>query len=445
MKIIILIIPILILSVCLALAEKEWVMVSPSFGEYDDNMGIYCYDSLNCVAFIDIYYKKKLIQKSYNGGRAWEVFQEFDYSDVTSDSVDRPYRTFIFDSLQYYTLYYDGLVLDKSTDGGETFKRTEFSEDILDLSLRNLIMYSKNMGVTLRSSLIIYTQNNWNTFYKIKPPNAYYFEGPFYFLDSNNVIFSNLNFKCDTCEYITDFIKYNITKDEWSLYSNLEKKDIDKATPYVTNISRVNDSLIFACGSERTGVADLAYDLVWKSIDNGRTWENILRQSKDLGIGLSQISFRNEKHGIAVGNWGNIIETTDGGQSWFQYPRLSEMASIKSEITWAGETALYTAYATGIFRLETKSAVEELSSNERFKVYKSGHNLEIAINDETYSKYQFQLYNSSGQQLQSNKLNSNYGFVFETVPIKDLNNGVYFYTLSKNGSIHFNGKFVVVE
>ncbi|MCB0702405.1 MAG: T9SS type A sorting domain-containing protein [Ignavibacteriae bacterium] len=434
----------LILSISYAYSEKEWVMVSPPYGIYDDNMGIYCYDSLNCLAFTDIYYKKKFIQKSYNGGLTWELSQEIDYSEVPLDSVDRPYRTFIFDSLQFYTLYYDGWVIDKSTNGGKTFKRVELTDDFLDKRLDNLIMYSKYKGLTFNLGRIFHTLDNWETFTSVKIPTEYYLDKSFFYIDSNNVAFFNKELENDTSEYITNFIKYDLVNDEFSVYANLEKRG-NRAQPVLNEISRVNDTVLYACGRERTGIADLAYDLIWKSTDNGKNWERLLRDPSGETFGLSHLSFKNEKHGIAVGSWSNIIETTDGGKTWRRYPETQEMASIKSEITWAGETALYTAYATGIFRLETKSEIKDISSNQRVKVYQSGHNLEIAINDDTYSSYKFQLYNSSGQQLQSNKLNSNYGFVFETVPIIDLYNGVYFYTLSKNGSIHFNGKFVVVE
>ncbi|MEZ4723749.1 MAG: T9SS type A sorting domain-containing protein [Candidatus Kapaibacterium sp.] len=440
----IIIISILILSVSYAYAEREWVMVEPPYHIYDNNRGIYCYDSLNCTTFIDTYYRKKLIKKSYDGGITWEIFQEIDYSEIPLDSVDRPNKTFIYDRLQYYDLYFDGWVIDKSTDGGRTFKRVALTDDFLDKRLDNLIMYSKYKGVTFNLGRIFHTTDNWETFTSVKIPTEYYLDKSFFYIDSNNIAFFNKELENDTNEYITNFIKYDLVNDEFSVYANLEKRG-NRAQPILNEISRVNDTVLYACGHERTGIADLAYDLVWKSTDNGRNWDRLLRDPSGETFGLTHLSFRNEKHGIAVGDWSNIIETTDGGETWKRYPERPEMGGGRSEVAWAGSTALFTSNKGGIFRLETKSAIEELFSNQRFKVYQSGKILEIAINDETYSDYQFQLYNSSGQQLQSNKLNSNYGFVFETVPIIDINNGVYFYTLSKNGSIHFNGKFVVVE
>jgi len=61
------------------------------------------------------------------------------------------------------------------------------------------------------------------------------------------------------------------------------------------------------------------------------------------------------------------------------------------------------------------------------------------------SQYKFYLYTSSGQSLMMKSIKSNFGFVFEPVELIDLTNGVYYYTISKNNSVEFTGKLVVVE
>lgn len=424
-------------------AEKEWVMVSPPFGVYDDNFGIYCYDSLSCIAFTDIYEQTKLIQRSYDGGKTWAVTQEFDYSDTPIDSADRPYRTHIFDSLQYYTVYFDGEVIDRSTDGGKSFERINLVDKYVDRALDNLKMYSKNIGVTHNLGWIYYTHDNWDTFTTVNIPSGYYLDLACFFIDSNSIAFINLIDYDDPSEYMTNFVKYDIANNEFSVYSNLEIRG-DRGRAYVNNITRVNDSVLYACGNERTGLAHYAYDLVWKTTDNGLNWERLLRDSSGQRAGLDHIDFRNEDHGIAVGSWSNIIETTDGGETWKRYPDRKEMASLTSEISWAGETALFAAYATGIFRLETKTPVEYLSSNSNIKVNQFGNNLEIAINDKSYSHHELQLFNLSGQQLQTNILQSSDGFLYQTIPLVSLVNGVYFYTISKNGANVFNGKFIIL-
>lgn len=426
-------------------AEKEWILVHPPFDQYEDNMGIYCFDSSKCISFTSSHYLR-FINKSSDGGKTWELYNDFDFSN-SSDPIDRPYRTFVYDSNQFYTLYYDGIAIDKSVNGGETFHRHHFGQlsTIKDYGLDNLIMFSKDKGVALSLGWLLLTEDNWSSYEVVDIPEEYYLDESMFYIDSNNIAFLNIVLDNDTSEYFNQFVKYNTISKEWSLYSNIEKRDNKSEYPILRGLSIVNDTIIYACGFQDTGVADLAYDLVWKSTDKGKTWNRILKQSKDLGFGLMFISFRNEKHGIAVGNWGNIIETTDGGESWFQYPRNTNMSSITSEITWAGSSAIYTSDGKGIYRLETKSEVEELSSNEKFKVYQSGHNLEIAINDDTYASYEFRLYNSSGQLLQTNRLKSNFGFLFETVELVLLNSGVYYYTLTQNSNNQFKGKLIIVN
>ncbi|TNE32911.1 T9SS type A sorting domain-containing protein, partial [bacterium] len=337
--------------------------------------------------------------------------------------------------------------IDKSVNGGETFHRHHFGQlsTIKNYGLDNLIMFSKDKGVALSLGWLLLTEDNWSSYEVVDIPEEYYLDESMFYIDSNNIAFLNIVLDNDTSEYFNQFVKYNTISKEWSLYSNIEKRDNKSEYPILLGLSIVNDTIIYACGFQKTGVADLAYDLVWKSTDKGKNWDRILKDSSAETFGLNYLSFRNEKHGIAVGSWSNIIETTDGGETWRRYPESKAMASITSEITWAGSSAIYTSDGKGIYRLETKSEVEELSSNEKFKVYQSGDNLEIAINDDTYASYEFRLYNSSGQLLQTNRLKSNFGFLFETVELVPLNSGVYYYSLSQDSNNQFYGKLIIVN
>ena len=238
---------------------------------------------------------------------------------------------------------------------------------------------------------------------------------------------------------------YNIPNNEWSQYSFGEDIPEGQENKCMVDLSFVNHNLIYACGFQHTGVAHYSKDLIWKSTDRGRTWVKLLDKLNPPGIGLRRIAFKDENHGIAVGNWGKTLETTDGGVSWFQYPIQDEMVSVSSEITWAGEYAIYSSGGRGFFRLETVTEVKELSSNEKFRVYKSGNNLEIAIKDANYSIYTLQIYNNSGQKLMTNSVPSAFGFIFEPIELIDLTNGVYYYTISFNGSVEYTGKLAIIE
>jgi photosystem II stability/assembly factor-like uncharacterized protein len=65
------------------------------------------------------------------------------------------------------------------------------------------------------------------------------------------------------------------------------------------------------------------YSRIYKSNDNGKTWEIVYQNSYPDGF-LDSIEFWNEKNGIAIGDPVNkkfdILLTTDGGNSWREPP-----------------------------------------------------------------------------------------------------------------------------
>jgi len=422
-------------------AEKRWVLKykPPEAHRFSE---LNCIDSMNCVAIVNTV-DHNTIYKSSDQGSSWYKFSSFNRSEPKFDSIRTTYQCKAFDSLNVYLLFIEGAVMEKSSDGGKTFKRVYF-EELYKLKsverLYDLTMFTDNIGASLTRTTLLYTNDNWETYKAIPRPDSIFAGDPIFFVDSNNI--AVLKYFADTDE----FMNYNIPNNEWSQYNIGENVPKGEENKSMVHLQLVNDSLIYACGFQRTGINNFSKDLIWKSTDRGKTWIKLMDQLNDPGFGMRRIAFRNETHGIVIGDWGKIFETTDGGESWFQHPIQDEFAiTIIPEITWAGSQAIYATDGAGIFRLETVTDVEELSSDEKFRVFQSGHNLEIAINDESHATYRFSLYNSSGQSLVTRMIRSSFGFVFEPVELINLTNGVYYYTISKNNGVEFNGKLVVVE
>ncbi len=434
------IISFIFLSVVNTHAEKRWVsklIPEPTAGFAE----LSCIDSNNCFAFVNSVFHNT-IYKSSDQGNSWSKFSTFNRSQPIYDSIITSYRCLAYDSLNLYLNFIDGAVIEKSSDAGKTFKRV-FFEELYKLNsverLYALTMFTNNIGAGITRTHLIYTHDNWETYTLVPRPDSIFSGDPIFFVDSNNIAVLKFIANSDV------FMNYNIPNDEWSEYNvgePLPKGDMNRS---LTDIYFVNDTIIYACGHQFIGVNSFSKDLIWKSTDRGKTWRKLMDQLNDPGFGMRRIAFRNENHGIAVGNWGKIFETTDGGESWFQYPVEKELVQIGTEIAWAGSYPIYSADVIGIFRLETVTDVEELSSDEKFRVFQSGKNLEIAINDESHSSYSFSLYNSSGQSLMTRGIKSSFGFVFEPVELIDLTSGVYYYTISKNNGVEFTGKLVVVE
>ena len=417
-------------------AEKRWVQ-SKAPNETHEQYDLFkCLDSSNCYTIGDLN-DRIILYKSTDQGLSWfEVFDKFDDKTTFFRNV---FKCKMIDSNYIYITYEDRVVLDLTTNGGKSFKTVAFGEltERKNEYFYDLSVYSKNISAGLSLSSLIYTNDNWESHTIVTIPDSINSYTPLFHLDSNNIIVARYN------DFNLDFIKFNKQDEKWSIWSRGEKRvnEYEK----LVNLQFLNDSLGYACGHQNILNSEFAIDLIWKTTNGGKSWVKIMNQLNEPKLGLRGIFFQNENHGIVIGNWGKILETTDGGESWFQHPIQKEMASLGSEIVWAGSTPLFAAWSVGIFRLETITDVEELSSDEKFRVFQSGHNLEIAINDESYSTYSFSLYNSSGQSLMTKSIKSSFGFVFEPIQLIDLTNGVYYYTISKNNGVEFNGKMVVVE
>jgi hypothetical protein len=417
-------------------AEKLWVQSKPPKQTNEGVNMLMCLDSNNCFAIGDMN-DRIILYNSTNQGQSWsEVFEKYDNQNTEIVNV---FNCFMTNTNNIYITYTDRVALELSNDGGKSFRTILFgdlSENEIDLFF-DITFYKDYISAGITRNALVYTSDNWETNSIVTIPDSITSNDPIYFIDSNNIVFSRVD------DHNTDFIKYDIVNKDWTIWSRGSLVE-DKYEDF-NYLQFVNDTLGYGCGGKLNGIGGQSNDIIWKTTDKGRTWIKLMNQLNYPGFGMRQLSFRNELHGIAVGSWGKIFETTDGGESWFQYPVREEMASLGTRITWAGSVALFTTWNKGIFCLETITNVEELSSDEKFRIFQSGHNLEIAINDESHAIYRFSLYNSSGQSLVTRMIRSSFGFVFEPVELIDLTNGVYYYTISKNNDVEFTGKLVVVE
>lgn len=77
---------------------------------------------------------------------------------------------------------------------------------------------------------------------------------------------------------------------------------------------RMTDDLFsVSFGSEKHGWAVGRWGSVLHTADGGKTWE---KQSSGVNYTLSSVSFVDEKNGWAVGDRGTILHTADGGKTW---------------------------------------------------------------------------------------------------------------------------------
>ncbi|MCO5250233.1 MAG: hypothetical protein M9949_02285 [Candidatus Kapabacteria bacterium] len=90
---------------------------------------------------------------------------------------------------------------------------------------------------------------------------------------------------------------------------------------------------MFVCGSSNTISGGTGHDAIYKSTDGGITWRRMLdlyslrNKFYDHDIqpfGLQSIAFKDSLTGITVGQFGKIVYTHDGGESWTYESKLHD-------------------------------------------------------------------------------------------------------------------------
>jgi hypothetical protein len=119
----------------------------------------------------------------------------------------------------------------------------------------------------------------------------------------------------------------------------------------------VNDSLYFLAGNTNVISGGSGHDAIFKSTDDGNTWRKVLDLYSSISkipnqseFGIQKIAFKNDSVGIAVGQFGKIIYTYDGGESWIYETNLppflgsGESSPPTMVIEYAGDTPIIGAF-----------------------------------------------------------------------------------------------------
>lgn len=113
----------------------------------------------------------------------------------------------------------------------------------------------------------------------------------------------------------------------------------------------LNDSLFFITGISRSIQGGSGHDAIFKTTDKGNTWRQVLdlytassKMQNQVPFGLQKIAFKNDSVGIAVGQFGKIVYTYDGGESWIYEKKLPENINNGDPptmiIEYAGDTPI---------------------------------------------------------------------------------------------------------
>jgi hypothetical protein len=259
----------------------------------------------------------------------------------------------IFSDSTWYIPFVDSKIVDYTLNAGESFQRLRFPGEFFYFN-----MYNEDIGLYMSRDSVYYTKDGWKTInVKAEGDEIYYFDRINLFstciLDSNNILFNRHTEK----ENIS-FIKFNFDSGEFSDYSSYKHGFDEWIT--LSEIEKVNDSLIFTIGRYRTGQADLKRNLFYKSNDSGLTWDLINYDTNSVFFSYSDMDFENELHGIKIG-YNKWEETFDGGYTWHKgYTQYDFARSIAEGVKFHKGFPLVAS--AGIYRYE--EVYEELEEVE---------------------------------------------------------------------------------
>jgi hypothetical protein len=333
---------IIIFSTSFLLAK--WNLVAPSDIVYKVQT-ISCPDSNNCFALID-HPSTPVLYKSTDQGISWFLIYENDIKRypalIMGVSPDAKNYFFIEDT--YLNLW-------KSSDSGRTFRKIQLEPDFGYLD--NLAMWDSLYSFLTDENNYFTTTDGWETFVKypkLSIEQVYY--SPI-FLDSNIVVMTYVaNIRWNDSKGFA-FVKYHLNEDKWDTISYFGR-DSNNWIDAVKNLYFINDSLGFGCGTRNTDTLGNYYDIIYRTTNGGKNWDLIHKEYQYPYKGFyNNISFYDEKNGIAVGFYGKIAMTNDGGETWVYEPVPNAMDNCrKMLVCWAGRTPLIGTWDAGIFRYE---------------------------------------------------------------------------------------------
>lgn len=414
-------------------AKKEWVEKHYLGG--GDITKVKCLDSNECYAFGSYGWIDRLY-RSTDQGNTWDVFYEYDHLKA-NDSVYSFSNCDIVDSNNFYLGFVMITVIDKITDGGKNRERINFGKytyphEKEKFPIFDINMYDKDFGVIGISENLLITRDAWETYEVAHNDSFNTIEGYLLYLDSNNVIMQK------KYPFSNQFVKYNIPNDEWSYYSVALEPPEGEEIERMYDACFVNDSVMFGCGGQEYGMGQFSNDIIFKSTDKGKHWEIIYENLVEKTFAISKIAFKDEKNGMAMGGWGKMMETSDGGETW-KYHEMPERVQNTpvSRLTYAGR---YPIISSGprIYRYEETSSAE-LMEEAKIEVIKQKNALNFDMTKDSYNEYNIQLLDLTGRELHRETTKSRN----HTVNLSDFITGMYLYRITSNGLILKTGKFIV--
>ena len=438
-----------LISINYLLADYEW-----QWSEHGlDKLTFYnidCADSLNCVA-VGGNSSFAMIYRTTDGGWSWNKIHD-EYYDSDVDTVDYPDPQMAFDIAYPHkdTIYisYEDTKIKKTTDMCQTFDTVQLKDAGF---LRNIYMADSYNGITGYFKYVWVTNDGWKSWKEIEIPlnKKGKSTGDIWMHDKNN-----FGFIWNDADL---FFYYTLTIDGGNNWHTFKfPKLIEKKQANCRNIYFVNDSLGYIVGNIKRNIGDTKKDIIFKTTNGGYSWELIYneeyeKKENNWNWGLQNVAFKDSLNGVAVGQFGKILYTSDGGSSWHQdslvYPGTNSPVNLGAptmSVTFAGDNPLVTTFAAGIWQGKWKPTGirNNKTKNNTILTYPNpcGSYIYYEFPPALHSrKAVLKVYDAAGNLVGTENLTIQSGRLKYIHEIKT--SGTYFWQIEAGGEV-FNGKFV---
>jgi len=435
----------IIANIHLLLAQSDWKKIlnyehNREFNQEDAILNITCIDSLNCICTQKDKYLE--IVHSTDGGRSWFAVND-EFYDWEKDPTPKAIRSVnaAWTSNENYFVQYNEGYIKISSDKGLSFY------DTIALPNKQVLewfeMEDNNNGICYYFNEIFYTNDGWDSFKLI--------EGslPGVFATATLV---NGKIKLFKAGYVGFKSRYMETTDYGKTWIKGDTLDFQPNQIYF-----YDENIGWAVGSRKTGIGSKNFDMIYKTTNGGKKWIEQMNQTLEPMRGISEISFIDKNYGIAVGGFGKLYITSDGGSSWereiLEYDDTTSHNGFAPNMTigWSAITPIIGTVWGGIFRYEGNffkhglSSVEDEILNNKIKMKYNNSFLQISIEDKSFKKYKFIISDILGNKVKTGELDSGHGVVYQAIDIRTLISGSYYLLLSENGNYVSSGKFYKQE
>ena len=319
-----------------------------------------------CLALNLKYNWDARLMLSRDNGKSWSnIFDNSDHSDTSF--AEYPPRCFNFYSIGENNLYlaFEQSKLFKSKDGGLKWDTVRFEPS--NMNLHNIYMSDSLNGIICGQPWpsgaphLLFTNDGWNS-YKAIPRDSLPLElflNYAYMEDKDTLMFIS-------CVVGKSFVNWSFDKGNSWISDTLP--EISAGNTYGKNFIKSPLGEYWLVGYLRNGIGDQSTDVIYKLDKIGGTWTKVYSGDLEPTFGLQEIAFGDSLNGVAVGQFGKILRTTDGGVTWFQefltYNGVKDKVDPPvMHVEYCGSTPLIGDFVGRIFRLEDDGTgdVEEVS------------------------------------------------------------------------------------